>query len=110
MAKANYTVEMTEEVVAAYSAAESEAAREEVVAHFAEKFGKNSKSVRAKLVREGVYVKKEYKTKTGGDVERKDAIVENIASALGVSSDAVGSLEKATKKALTLIRAALVAE
>ena len=103
----NYTPVQTGEMVAAYQEATTEEARESVISEFAEKFGKNVKSVRAKLVREGVYVKKAYKSKAGVTPERKAAIVEDIASALGVASEVVESLEKATKPTLTLLRGTL---
>lgn len=106
--KANYTEEMRDALVSAYESAEdSDDAREAVVQEFAAEFGKDPRSIRAKLVREGVYIAKTRTTKTGGKVERKAAIVEDIASALGVDSDIVGSLESATKNALTLVRSAL---
>ena len=103
----NYTDAMTAELVGAYTEAQNESERENVITEFAQAFGKNVKSVRAKLVREGVYIKKEYKTKTGTSPERKAAIVADIAALLGVDSDIVGSLEKATKKSLELLRGTL---
>lgn len=105
--KVNYTEAMTAELVEAYTAADSEDAREAVIHEKAEAFGKNVKSVRSKLVREKVYVKKTYKAKDGNPTERKAAIVEDIASALGVASEVVESLEKATKPALNLVRGTL---
>ena len=104
MAQQNYTEEQVTTLVAAYKAAETEAERLATVAAYAETFGKTPASIRAKLVREGVYIAKEYKTKTGDKPESKDDIVTDIARTLGVTVDAVGSLEKATKKALRLIR------
>ena len=103
----NYTDAQTSEMVEAYENAETDAQRESVVETFAEKFGKTVRSIRAKLVREGVYVKKTYTTKTGGKPETKEKIVEDIAGTLGVSSEQLGGLEKATKGALTLIRGTL---
>lgn len=105
----NYTDAQASELVEAYSAATNEGERETVVATFSEKFGKNVKSIRAKLVREGVYVKKTYKAKTGETPERKAAIVSDIARTLGVNAEVVESLEKATKPTLNLLRGTLVA-
>ena len=105
--KVNYTDEMTAELVKAYEAAEDEAGRESVIVEKAEEFGKTVRSIRAKLSREGVYVAKTYKSKTGDTPERKASIVQDIASALGVDSDVVGSLEKATKPTLNLLRGTL---
>ena len=114
MGTENYTDEQTDELVAAYKAAHADGEgsdddRAAVVEEFSERFGKSPASIRQKLVREGVYVAKTRKTKTGEPVERKEDIVQNIAEILGKPVDVVGSLEKATKKALTTIRAALAA-
>lgn len=103
----NYTDAQASELEAAYVEAETESERESVVAEFAEKFGKNTRSIRAKLSNLGVYVKKEPTTKTGEPVERKSAIVESIARLLGCNSETVESLEKATKVALLKVRDAL---
>ena len=99
----NYTAEQTAELVAAYVAAPTA----ETVAKFAEKFAKNVKSVTAKLVREGVYVKKEYATKTGQKVEAKDEIADAIGKVLGLSENDTASLAKANKVALQAVFSAL---
>ena len=105
----NYTDEQTVALVDAYSAADSQEAREAVMSEFADEFGKTVRSIRAKLVREGVYVKKTYKTKTGGKPETKEQIVEDIARTMGVDAESkLGGLEKATKGALQLIRTTLL--
>lgn len=79
--------------------------RANVVAKLAEELGKPKASVRAKLVREGVYVAKTNKTKTGAPIVSKAKMVDNIASTLGVTfTDGEGtSLEKATKTTLKKI-------
>ena len=105
--KVNYTAEQTAELVAAYEAADSQEQRETVVSEFAESFGKAKQSIRAKLVSEGVYVAKEYKTKKGDKPESKAAIVADIAREMGVNEETVESLEKANKAALTLVRGTL---
>ncbi|RLA25665.1 MAG: hypothetical protein DRQ63_09355 [Gammaproteobacteria bacterium] len=102
----NYTDAMTTELVAGYSDCDSDETRKETVSNFAVKFGKNEKSIRAKLVREGVYQKPAYVSKAGAKVERKSDIVQGIAAALGVTEAQLGGLEKATKPALELSRAA----
>ena len=107
--KVNYTTAQTAELVAAYEAADTEEAREAVVVEFSEAFGKGRQSIRAKLVSEGVYVAKTYKTKKGEKPESKAEIVAGIASILGVTQEAVESLEKANKAALTLVRGTLAA-
>ena len=107
--KANYTPEQTAELVEAYQAADSDESRAEVVSEYAEKFGKPLQSIRAKLVSESVYVAKAYKTKKGEKPESKSKIVGEIAAFLGVHQEAVESLEKANKAALSLIRGTLAA-
>ena len=107
--KVNYTPEQTAELVAAYTDAETEEQRADVVKEYAEKFGRPLQSIRAKLVSEEVYIAKAYKTKKGEKPESKAAIVAGIASVLGVNQEQVESLEKANKAALNLVRGTLVA-
>ena len=71
----NYTPEQTLKMVADYTAGVS-------VDKIAETLGKSVRSVVAKLSREGVYKKKEYKTKTGEAVVRKDAHADAIGAIL----------------------------
>lgn len=99
----NYTPEMTQEIVAAYEAAEGYDARAEVIANMAEKFGKSVASVRQKLTREGVYQKKEYVSKTGARPESKESIVARIAESLEVTAEQAESLTKANKRILMLL-------
>ena len=103
----NYSASMTEALTDAYSVCENDAARKACILTFADDFGKTPASIRQKLVREGVYQKNEKTTKAGTRVESKADIVADIARALGVDSDIVGSLEKATKGALNLVRGTL---
>ena len=105
--QANYTPEQTEILVDAYRAVDTDETRAAVVAHYAEEFGKPMQSIRAKLVSEGVYVAKAYKTKKGEKPESKAEMVAGIASLLGVDSERVESLEKANKTALNLVRGSL---
>jgi len=73
----------------------------------AEQFGKTERSVTAKAVRMGVaYERKQPQTKTGAPVERKEAIVAQIAQL--VTGNLEG-LDKAPKQALQALRDALVA-
>jgi hypothetical protein len=99
----NYTPEMTKVIVETYSAN----ATKETVAALAAKFGKTTRSIVAKLSREGVYKKAEYVAKNGAKPETKEAKVEKIAKALGVAAEKLGGLEAATKVALDLIFAAV---
>ena len=62
----NYTPEQTQKMINDYQAGVS-------VETIAENLGKTVRSIVAKLSREKVYIKKEYKTKTGESVTKKDA-------------------------------------
>ena len=104
----NYTPEQTAELVSAYVAvAADEAKRAEVVATFAEKFGKTAKSIVAKLTREKVYVAKAYKTKNGETPQKKDETADAIGAILGLTENDTSSLAKANKVALEKVFAAL---
>jgi transposase-like protein len=92
----NYTPEQTAAVVEAYKAGEA-------VEAIAEAFGRSTRSITAKLAREGVYVAK---AKNEGRV-KKEVLVANIAKAIGVDEEVLDSLEKATAQALTLVAEAL---
>ena len=92
----NYTPEQTAELVAAYVAD----ATETTVATFAEKFGKTTRSIVAKLSREGVYKKKEYTGKTGEKPVKKDQLADKLAELAGLTEAEATSLEKASKTAL----------
>ena len=103
MAKAivvNYTAEQTAQVVADYQAGVS-------VESIAETMGKTARSIIAKLSREGVYKAKEYKTKAGEKVEKKDETAYAIGAVLQLTEAETESLTKANKTALRKIFAAL---
>ena len=99
----NYTAEQTAEMGSAYVANPSQ----ETIAMFAEKFGKSVRSIVAKLSREKVYIKKEYKTKTGEKAVKKDATADAIGELLKLSENDTASLAKANKVALKAVLAAL---
>ena len=101
----NYTPEMTAALVEAYEAAGSDEARKGVIADFAGEFGKSTKSIVAKLVREDAYVKAERSGKKGG-VKKAD-LVDAITSKVPMAENDADSLTKATMKALRAIDAAL---
>jgi D-ribose pyranose/furanose isomerase RbsD len=103
----NYTETQTAELVERYQAAETPEQRDTVVEELAQDMGKTVRSVRQKLVREGVYIAKEYKTKTGARPESKEKIVTDIAGTLGVAAESIESLNKANKTTLALIRTTL---
>lgn len=92
----NYTPEQTQKMVADYQAGVT-------VESMAEALGKSVRSVVAKLSREGVYKKKEYKTKTGEAVVKKDEWADYIGAALGLTEADTESLTKANKTALAKI-------
>jgi uncharacterized surface protein with fasciclin (FAS1) repeats len=100
----NYTPEMVERLHEVYQPEATESERDAQIVELAEELGKNTKSIRAKLVREGLYVKKEYKAKTGEKPATKETIVSDIARVLGVDADAqLSGLEKATKNCLLFL-------
>lgn len=92
----NYTAEQTAALVQGYLAGEP-------VAGLAAAFGKTTRSVIAKLSREGVYVKKEYTNKNGEKPIKKDETAEKIGAACGLSEGEIDSLTKANKSALLKI-------
>lgn len=98
----NYTPEQTVALVADYAAGMT-------VETLAEKFGKTTRSVIAKLSREGVYKKKEYVSKTGEKPVKKDATADAIGAILRLSEGEIESLTKANKTALRKIFDALAA-
>lgn len=95
----NYTPEMTAEMVKTYS----ETPTADTVKALAEKFGKNVKSVVAKLSREGVYVKKEYTTKKGEKPIAKEALATELGEFFKLDEASTSSLAKANKHALEAI-------
>ena len=99
----NYSAEQTVAIVGAYVA--NPAA--ETVTALAEQYGKTVRSIVAKLSREGVYKAKEYKTKTGEAVVKKDEHADAIGAVLKLTEAETESLTKANKTALAKIFAAL---
>ena len=93
MATANYTEQQTKEMVAQYEAAPTK----ETVVAIAEKLGKNTRSVIAKLSREGVYKAQPRTTKRGEPVVLKQELVNIIQEHFG---DEFPSLVKASKVVL----------
>lgn len=102
-AKLAYTVDQSAELVAAYVANPTAA----TVEAFAVKFAKTTKSIIAKLSREGCYQKKEYVSKTGEKPVKKDSTADAIGAILGLSENDTSSLSKANKVALSAIFKAL---
>jgi len=96
----NYSPEQTAALVADYAAGIS-------VEQLAMQLGKSVRSIVAKLSREGVYQKKEYKTKTGEAVVKKDSVADAIGAILRLPENDIESLTKANKSALKAIFDAL---
>lgn len=96
----NYSPEMTAKMVSDYAAGVT-------VEAIAAELGKSVRSIVAKLSREGVYKKKEYKTKTGEPVVKKDAHADAIGAILRLPENDIESLTKANKSALKAIFEAL---
>ena len=97
-AKQNYTPAQTAEMVASYQAGTT-------VETIAAQLGKTTRSVVAKLSREGVYVAK---SKTTGVARvRKADLVDQLATACGVAPEVFESLEKANHDVLEALVAKL---
>lgn len=96
----NYTEAQTQQVIAAYQAGTA-------VEAIAEMMQKSTRSIVAKLSREGVYKKKEYVSKTGEKPVKKDQTADAIGAILKLSESDTESLTKANKSALKAIFEAL---
>lgn len=86
----NYTAAQAADMKARYVAAGVEVtetghnARAAVVTALAKEYGKTERSIRSKLVREEVYIKRTQKSAVTGDKpEKKEAIAENLAAVFG---------------------------
>ena len=86
----NYTESMVAEMHEVYGSTTTR----ESVESLATKFGKSTRSVIAKLSREGIYVPMERKTKTGEPIVRKAELVAQIETHYGSE---LPRLVKATK-------------
>lgn len=96
----NYTAEQAVKMVSDYQAGVS-------VEKIAAELGKTVRSVVAKLSREKVYKKKEYVSKTGEAVQKKDSYADAIGAVLKMNENDIDSLTKANKTALKIIFTAL---
>jgi len=88
----NYTAEQVDAMVAEYSSNPSK----DTVSALAKELNKSTRSIVAKLVREGVYQAQPRTTKTGAPVVRKSEIVAQLQTELGAQAG-FPSLEKASK-------------
>jgi IS30 family transposase len=96
----NYTPEQTQKMINDYQDGVS-------VETIAENLGKTVRSIVAKLSREKVYIKKEYKSKTGETPIKKDIHADAIGAILRLPENDIESLTKANKNALKAIFEAL---
>lgn len=96
----SYTEEQTDQIVAEYQANPSR----ETVDAIAERISKSVRSVIAKLSSAGVYQTPQRTTKTGEPIEKKDEMVVQICTWLGVEAP---TLAKTGKQDLKRIRDAL---
>ena len=96
----NYTPEMTNELVEGYIAVagEPEALRNAYVQNMAAKYGKSVRSIRAKLSRENVYIAKKPTAKDGSPIVRKDALVAELATQVGLPVDSAINMTKVDLK------------
>jgi len=100
MKNINYTPEQTQKMVSDYQNGLS-------VEIIADNMGKTVRSIVAKLSREKVYIKKEYKTKNGESAIKKDIHADAIGAILRLPENDIESLTKANKNALKAIFEAL---
>jgi hypothetical protein len=96
----NYTPEQTQKIINDYQNGVS-------VEIIADNLGKTVRSIVAKLSREKVYIKKEYKSKTGETPVKKDIHADAIGAILRLPENDIESLTKANKNALKAIFEAL---
>lgn len=96
----NYTPEMEAQLREGYANGKD-------VAELATLVGKNVKSVVAKLVRMGVYKKKEYVSKTGAKPVKKEQVLDELAKLVDLTESELSSLAGANKTALQKLVQAL---
>lgn len=98
----NYTPEQTVQMIADYAGGKGLA-----VEAIAEKLGKSTRSIVAKLSREKVYVPKVHTRKDGAPVEKKNDTADAIGKILQLNENDVESLTKCTRVTLQAIFKAL---
>jgi len=100
----NYTDEVVEDIVKEYVHANTDEDRKEVVTAMSAKYGKTEPSIRAKLVREGVYVAVSRKSKlTGSKPRTKAELVHELEVLMGKQEGELETLEKASKLVILAI-------
>jgi len=101
----NYTDEQVAVMRTAFTSAESDAERKEVVLTLSREFGKPVRSIVAKLANMKVYIKPEKVDKTGASVVKKEALADAIGARIPMTEADVTSLTKANKTALKAVLA-----
>lgn len=96
----NYTEEQTQDMIAEYSAAPNR----DTVEALSLKLGKSPRSIIAKLSSSGVYKTPERTTKTGDVIEKKEDMVVQICTWMGIE---MPTLVKTGKQDLKRLRDAL---
>lgn len=99
----NYTPEMEARLKEVYDPNADQDTRDEQVAALAVELDKKPQSIRAKLVRMELYVAKEYRSKTGKKPVKKEDMVNEIASRLGILPEVMDSLTKANASVINSI-------
>lgn len=109
--KVNYSPELTARLVEAYAEGKTDEERVQILENLSVETGRQVKSIRAKLVSLGVYIKVKPVSKVTGDKpETKETIVSGIARLLDVAPAMFESLDNATKKTLCALRDSIKAE
>lgn len=103
----NYTAEQEAALSAAYTAADTDEARKAVVEQFADAWGKNARSIIAKLTNMKLYKRAGYVRKDGEPAQKKDETADAIGAVLRLSEADTDSLTKANRRALQAIWKAL---
>ena len=110
-AKVNYSPELTAQIVEEYAKGNTDAERLDILKRLEGETGRQVKSLRAKLVSLGVYIKVKPVSKVTGDKpETKETIVSGIARLLDVAPATLDSLDNATKKTLYALRDGIKSE
>lgn len=99
----NYTNEQTAMMQDKYTALPNR----ETVEAIAIELGKTVKSVIAKLSRMGIYVRPEYKTKSGDKVIKKDTLIDKLSELVEMTEAEQSSFDHVNKTALVKLIAAL---
>ena len=93
----NYTEEQAKEMVQIYLAAIASGDADTIIPVLAKKFGKPEKSIIGKLSKEGVYVKKVYRTKRGEIPVTKKEMIAGLAQIIDADPEKIQGLEKSPK-------------